>query len=34
MELSIHDLTEQAFGPFGKIIAQPDRGEDAQGPGW
>ena len=34
MELSIQDLTEQAFGPFGKIIARPDRGEDAQGPGW
>ena len=34
MELSIQELTEQAFGPFGKIIAQPDRGEDAQGPGW
>jgi ureidoglycolate lyase len=34
MQLPIQDLTEQAFSPFGKIIEQPNRAEDAQGPGW
>ena len=34
MQLPIQDLTEQAFRPFGKIIDQPDRAQDAQGPGW
>ena len=34
MQLQIQELTEQAFRPFGKIIEQPDRAEDAQGPGW
>jgi ureidoglycolate lyase len=34
MQLQIQELTEQAFHPFGKIIEQPNRGEDAQGPGW
>ena len=34
MHLSIQELTEQAFRPFGKIIEQPARAEDAQGPGW
>jgi len=34
MQLPIQDLTEQAFQPFGKIIEQPTRAQDAQGPGW
>ena len=34
MQLPIQDLTEHAFRPFGKIIEQPNRAEDAQGPGW
>ena len=34
MELLIQELSQQAFRPFGKIIAQPDRAEDAQGQGW
>ena len=34
MQLPIQDLTAQAFRPFGKIIEQPNRAEDAQGPGW
>lgn len=34
MQLPILDLTPQAFAPFGKIIEQPARDQDAQGPGW
>ena len=34
MQLPIQDLTEQVFEPFGKIIEQPTRAQDAQGPGW
>jgi ureidoglycolate lyase len=34
MQLPIQDLTEQDFGPFGKIIERPTRTQDAQGPGW
>ena len=34
MQLPIQDLTPQAFAPFGKIIEQPARDQDAQGPGW
>src|SRR5215207_1581050 len=34
MQLPIQDLNEQAFRPFGKIIEQPTRAQDAQGPGW
>lgn len=34
MQLSIQDLTEHVFAPFGKIIEQPNRAQDAQGPGW
>ena len=34
MQLTIQDLTQQAFRPFGRVIQQPDRVQDAQGPGW
>ena len=34
MELPIQELTEQAFSSFGKVIEQPNRAQDAQGPGW
>jgi ureidoglycolate lyase len=34
MQLPIQDLTPQVFAPFGKIIEQPARAQDAQGPGW
>lgn len=34
MLLPIQDLNEQVFEPFGKIIEQPARAQDAQGPGW
>ena len=34
MQLPIQDLNEQVFEPFGKIIEQPTRAQDAQGPGW
>jgi ureidoglycolate lyase len=32
--LRARDLTPEAFAPYGRVIAQPDRGEDASGPGW
>ena len=34
MKLKIEDLTAEAFAPFGEVITQPDRGQDAHGPGW
>ena len=34
MKLKIEDLTTPGFAPFGKVITQPARGQDAQGPGW
>jgi ureidoglycolate lyase len=34
MKLKIEDLTVESFAPFGEVIAQPARGQDAQGPGW
>ena len=34
MQLPIQDLNEKAFEPFGKMIEQPARAQDAQGPGW
>jgi ureidoglycolate hydrolase len=32
--LPVRALTPQAFAPFGRVIAPPERGEDAEGPGW
>ena len=34
MPLPILDLTPSAFAPFGEVIQQPDRPNDASGPGW
>ena len=34
MQLQIQELTNETFRPFGTVIEQPDRAEDAQGPGW
>lgn len=34
MKLKIEDLTVEAFAPFGEVITQPARPQDAQGAGW
>jgi ureidoglycolate lyase len=34
MKLKMEDLTVESFAPFGEVITQPSRGQDAQGPGW
>jgi ureidoglycolate lyase len=34
MELVINDLTPENFAGFGKVIEQPSRPQDAEGPGW
>jgi ureidoglycolate hydrolase len=34
MKLKIEELTVEAFAPFGEVITQPARAQDAQGPGW
>jgi ureidoglycolate lyase len=34
MKLKIEDLTVESFAPFGEVIMQPGRSQDAQGPGW
>ena len=34
MQLQVQELTNETFQPFGKVIEQPNRAEDAQGPGW
>ena len=34
MKLKIEDLTVESFAPFGEVIMQPARGQDAAGPGW
>lgn len=34
MMLKIEELTPQVFAPFGKVIEQPTRPVDAEGPGW
>jgi ureidoglycolate lyase len=34
MNLKIEDLTVESFAPFGEVIKQPARAQDAQGPGW
>jgi ureidoglycolate lyase len=34
MKLRIEELTSQTFAPFGKVIEQPSRPVDAEGPGW
>src|SRR5947209_2266091 len=34
MNLTVQELTAEAFAPFGDVVAQPDRGSDAAGPGW
>ena len=34
MELPVLDLTPAAFAPFGEVITRPERGVDAEGPGW
>ena len=34
MKLKIEDLTIESFAPYGEVITQPARPQDAQGPGW
>jgi ureidoglycolate lyase len=34
MNLKIEDLTVESFAPFGEVIQQPARTQDASGPGW
>ena len=34
MNLPIEELSAEAFAPFGKVIEQPARSQDAGGPGW
>ncbi len=34
MPLTIEPLTPAAFAPFGLVIEQPQRAQDAAGPGW
>ena len=34
MKLSIEDLTAEAFAPYGTVVEQPQRDQDASGPGW
>jgi ureidoglycolate lyase len=34
MKLKIEDLTVESFTPFGEVITQPARAQDAAGPGW
>jgi ureidoglycolate hydrolase len=34
VRLPAEDLTAAAFAPFGRVIEQPRRAEDASGPGW
>ena len=34
MKLKIEDLSVESFAPFGEVIMQPARGQDAEGPGW
>src|SRR5215207_7479152 len=34
MKLAIENLTPDAFAPFGEVIAQPQRANDASGAGW
>lgn len=34
MKISISELTPEAFAPYGKVIEQPARPQDAEGPGW
>ena len=32
--LPVRPLTREAFAPFGRVIGRPERGHDAEGPGW
>ena len=32
--LAVEELTPEAFAPFGRVIARPERPSDADGPGW
>jgi len=32
--IPVHDLTDDAFAPFGRVIRTPTRAQDASGPGW
>lgn len=34
MELKAETLTPEAFAPYGRTIARPERPSDAHGPGW
>ena len=34
MKLPIQDATAETFAPFGDVIEQPARAQDASGPGW
>jgi ureidoglycolate lyase len=32
--LPVRELTDEAFAPFGRVLAPPARDRDAEGPGW
>ncbi|RPI26766.1 MAG: hypothetical protein EHM70_18585 [Chloroflexota bacterium] len=34
MKLKVEELSSESFAPYGKVIAQPARPKDAEGPGW
>jgi ureidoglycolate hydrolase len=34
MTRTVETLTAEAFAPFGRVISQPERARDAEGPGW
>jgi ureidoglycolate hydrolase len=34
MEVTVETLTADAFAPYGRVIARPERPTDAEGPGW
>jgi ureidoglycolate hydrolase len=34
MQLDVEPLSPEAFAPYGRVIARPERGSDAEGPGW
>lgn len=34
MHLDVEPLTPEAFAPYGRVIERPERGSDAEGPGW
>jgi ureidoglycolate hydrolase len=34
VQLDVEPLGPEAFAPYGRVIARPERDEDAHGPGW